>query len=76
MMYGLYGCCMMYGMYGMYGLYRLYGHTFPWYKARRDRCMGDVWRLRPEAGVKKSVKTLTPYDHQSLAHSLAHPSTT
>ena len=28
------------------------------------------------SGVKKSVKTLTPYDHQPLAYSLAHPSTT
>ena len=70
-------------LYGLYGLYALYGRG-----TMCGACMGAhtahtctiPYRAsysEPHiSGVKKSVKTLTPYDHQPLAHSLAHPSTT
>ena len=70
-------------LYGLYGLYTLYGRG-----TMCGSCMGahtahtctipysETYSEPHISGVKKSAKTLTPYDHQPLAHSLAHPSTT
>ena len=70
-------------LYVLYALYALYGR-----ETTCGTCMGahtahtckipysETYNEPHISGVKKSVKTLTPYDHQPLAHSLAHPSTT
>ena len=72
-------------LYVLYALYALYGRG-----TTCGSCMGahtysaymhvipysETYSEPHISGVKKSVKTLTPYDHQPLAHSLAHPSTT
>ena len=65
-MYGLYGRCMLYGHTALYGLYALYGRgtmcgaCMGAHTARKlyEALYGNA-RLRPEAGVKKSVNTVS-----------------
>ena len=83
MMYELYARCMMYGHTALYGLYGVQERG-----TMCGTCMGahtahtctipysETYSEPHISGVKKSMKTLTPYDHQPLAYSLAHPSTT
>ena len=66
MLYELYGCCMLYGLYVLYVL-----HGVQMRETKRAGCMGAHTaqklyaalyghvQLRPEAGVKKTVNTVS-----------------